>query len=339
MDYKFCWGIPLIIFLAACAPDQFDVTQTPNSPNNIAAPRVNPTQTLEPTAMSPAFSTDAMSGMIAFYSDRDGNPEIYIMKPDGSAVRRLTNDPGFDDSPAISPNGSQVVFLTARHDPNPKFPNFKYEIYVIDSDGSNLRRLTTTEAAEDHPAWSPDGKKIIFDADYDEDGYYEIYTIDSDGSNLTRLTSNPANDQFADWSPDGSQIAFSSYRNGNWDIFVMDADGSNQRQLTDSSAWELFPAWSPDGTQIAFNGLQPNSQNTDVFIMNSDGSDVRQLTDSPRFDENPAWSPNGKQIAIQTQREGKFKLYIMSPVGRDQHPLVNNPHDDLWPSWCLAAKQ
>jgi len=170
MDYKFCWGIPLIIFLAACTPDQSDVTQTPYSPNNIATPTVNTIQTLEPTASSPAFSTDVMSGLIAFYSDRDGNPEIYIMKPDGSGVKRLTNDPGFDDSPAISPDGSCVAFLTARHDPDPRFPNLKYEIYVIDSGGSNLRRLTTTDAAEDHPSWSPDVKKIIFDADYDEDG-------------------------------------------------------------------------------------------------------------------------------------------------------------------------
>ena len=339
MDYKLGWGIPLIILLAACTSGQPSVTQTPNSPTDTPIPTADTTPKIEPTATSPTLSTDDISGMIAFYSDRDGNPEIYVMKPDGSGVRRLTNDPAFDDSPAISPDGSQVAFLTARHDPNPRFPNLKYEIYVIDNDGNNLRRLTTTEAAEDHPSWSPDGQKITFDADYDEDGFYEIYTIDSDGSNLTRLTSNAVNDQFADWSPDGSQIAFSSYRNGNWDIFVMNVDGSNQQQLTDGSTWKLFPAWSPDGTQIAFNGLQPGSQNTDVYIMNSDGSDIRQLTDSPRFDENPTWSPDGKQIAFQTQRDGKFKLYSMNPDGSNQHPLVENSHDDLWPSWGLAVGQ
>jgi TolB protein len=325
--------------MAACSPGQTGAIQTPDLPTQTPVPKTIATQTIVPTATSPVPSPDAMSGLIAFYSDRDGNPEINIMKPNGSGVRRLTNDPGFDDSPAISPDGSQVAFLTARHDPKPRFPNLKYEIYVIDSDGSNLHRLTTTDAAEDHPSWSPEGQKIIFDADYDGDGFYEIYTIDSDGSNLTRLTSNAANDQFADWSPDETQIAFSSYRNGNWDIFIMNPDGSNQRQLTDSSAWELFPAWSPDGTQIAFNGLQPGSQNTDVYIMNSDGSHIRQLSDSPRFDENPTWSPDGSQIAFQTQRDGKFKLYTMNPDGSNQHPLVDNSHDDLWPSWGLAPAQ
>jgi len=261
------------------------------------------------------------------------------MNSDGSNLKRLTIDSTFDDSPAISPDGSQVAFLTARHDPDPQFPNLKYEIYIINSNGSNLRRLTNTEAAEDHPAWSPDGTKLIFDADYDGDGFYEIHTINSDGSNLTRLTFNPFNDQFADWSPDGSQIAFSSYRNGNWDIFVMDVDGSNQRQLTDSTNWELFPAWSPDGTQIAFNGLQPGSRNTDVFVMNSDGSNIRQLTDSPSFDENPVWSPDGKQIAFQTKRDGKFSIYTMNLDGSNQHPLTDDSHDDLWPSWSSLAVQ
>ena len=339
MGYKRCWGIVFTIFLAACMPNQPTILQTPIEANNILTPTIISTPSIGPTNTSPTPSTDKTSGTIAFYSDRDGNPEIYVMRPDGSGLKRLTNDPGFDDSPAISPDGSQVLFLTARHDPDPGFPNLKYEIYVIESDGSNLHRLTTTEAAEDHPAWSPDGNKIIFDADYDKDGFYEIYVIDSDGSNLIKLTSNAANDQFADWSPDGSQIAFSSDRNDNWDIFVMDKDGSNQRQLTDGLDWELFPAWSPDGTKIAFNGLQPNSRNTDVYIMNNDGSDIRQLTDSPRFDENPTWSPDGSQIAFQTQRKGNFKLYTMNPDGSNQHPLTDNSHDDLWPSWGQVTIQ
>ena len=277
------------------------------------------------------------NGLIAFYSDRDGNPEIYVMGADGSGLARLTNDPASDDSPAISPDGTQIVFLTARHDPSPQFPDLKYEIYVMDIDGSNPRRLTHTEAAEDHPAWSPDGSGIIFDADYDGDGFYEIYTMQLDGTEVTRLTFNAANDQFAEWSPDGSQIAFSSDRQGNWDIFVMNADGSNQQPLTSSTNWELFPAWSPDGTQLAFNGLVPRSRNTDIFVMNADGSGMRQLTDSPRFDESPAWSLDGSQIVFQTQRDGNFELYVMNGDGSEQRPLAAHPADELWPSWGPAA--
>ena len=286
-----------------------------------------------PTPTPEAESVITPGGQIAFYSDRDGNLEIYIMNADGSQVTRLTNDPAFDDSPALSPDGARIAFLTGRHDPAPRLPDLKYELYLVNSDGSALRRLTTTEAAEGHPAWSPDGTRIVFDADYDGDGYAEIYAMDVENLEVTRLTSSTANDQFADWSPDGRQIAFASDRNGNWDIFVMQSDGSDQHALTDSLDWELFPAWSPDGTRIAFNGLAPRSRNTDIFVMRADGSDVRQLTDAPGFDENPTWSPDGSAIAFQAQRDGNFELYMMAPDGLTLNPLAPSPSDELWPSW------
>jgi TolB protein len=336
--------ILLLVFLAGSAcqasppaiPTETTIIET-------AVPASEPafTQTSQADTSSNSTPSAAKSagGVIVFYSDRDGNPEIYSIRPDGSGLTRLTHDPGFDDSPAISPDGTRIAFLTARHDPSPRFPNLKYELYIMDMDGGNPQRLTVTETAEGHPAWSPDGSRILFDADYDADGFAEIYTIEPDGSNLMRLTSSAANDQFADWSPDGAQIAFSSDRNGNWDIFVMNADSSNQRPLTDGPDWELFPAWSPDGTHIAFNGLVPNSGNTDVYVMNADGSNIRQLTDTPRFDENPAWSPGGSQIAFQTNRDGNFEIYLMNADGSDQHPLAPNAYDEMWPSWSGANTQ
>ena len=314
----------LIMLISACSPGEV-ATQTEVAP---AVAKTN-----APTVETMPTETGIQEGSIVFYSDHDGNPEIYIMQADGGDLLRLTNNPAFDDSPALSPDGSQVVFLSARDDPAPTFPDLKYEIYMVDSDGQNLRRLTETETGEDHPSWSPDGEKILFDADYDGDGCYEIYTIDPDGTNLNRLTENAANDQFADWSPDGQQIAFSSDRNGNWDVFIMDADGGNQRPLTDGEDWELFPAWSPDGAQIAFNSLVPNTGNTDVFVMNADGSGILQLTHESGFDENPAWSPDGTIIAFQTNRDGNFEVYVMNPDGSGQHPLMELLSDELWPSW------
>jgi len=292
------------------------------------------TPTLQPASTATEINANKTDNeWIAFYSDRDDNPEIYVIHPDGSGLRRLTFDGAFDDSPAISPNGKQIAFLTARHDPQPRFPDLKYEIYVVDINGENLQRLTNTPAAETHPAWSPDGLTISFDADYDGDGYKEIYTINLDGSELQRLTQNQANDQFADWSPDGKQIAFSSDRQGSWDIFLMDADGGNQRPLTNTPQWEVFPAWSPDGSQIAFNGLTPASRNTDVFVISADGRDLRQLTDKAGFDEDPCWSPDGSQIAYQSMIGGNFEIYLMNADGSNQHPLSAHAGDDFWPSW------
>ncbi len=296
-----------------------------------------------PTAVAVA---EHLQGHIVFYSERDGNPEIYSMNADGNDLQRLTNDPAYDDSPALSPDGSRIAFLTSRHDPDGAYPNFNYEIYIMDSDGKNQRRLTTTDAAENHPAWSPDGHHIAFDADYDGDGYAEIYGMDVESMNVTRLTFNQANDQFADWSPaeasleNGGQIAFTSDRDGGYDIYVMDADGSNQRPLTSDAGWELFPAWSPDGTQIAYFACdvqcRPNRQ--DIYVMDADGSHRQRLTDRPRgVDEDPAWSPDGQYIVFQSNRDRNFEIYRMRPDGTEQTRLTNDGGGDYWPSWGPAA--
>lgn len=342
---RFKWGVCLLLIAilgsnCQATPDSPLVTveqQTPVPHTTAPSPTPPaPTATPLPTPMPQAQASIMPGSRIAFYSNRDGNPEIYIMDVDSNQVTRLTNDPAFDDSPALSPDGARIAFLTARHDPAPKFPDLKYELYLVNSDGGNLRRLTTTATAEGHPAWSPDGSRISFDADYDGDGYAEIYTLDVASLEVMRLTSNAANDQFADWSPDGTQIAFASDRNGNWDIFVMQSDGNQQHALTDSPDWELFPAWSPDGMQIAFNKLAPRSRNTDIFVMRADGSDVRQLTNAPGFDENPAWSPDGSAIAFQSRFDNNFEIIVMVPDGSAQRPLNPTPDDELWPSWGPA---
>ncbi len=315
------------------------------------AATATPLPTATPSPVAPATPPAAVvsetpAGRIVFYSEREGNPDIYSMNPDGSDLQRLTHDPAYDDAPALSPDGTRIVFLTSRHDPEGVAPNFVYEIYIMDSDGQNQRRLTTTDAAENHPAWSPDGKRISFDADYDGDGYAEIYRMHVESMNVTRLTFNQANDQFADWSPgrpssegDG-QIAFTSDRDGGYDIYVMDADGSNQRPLTSDAGWELFPAWSPDGTKIAYFACdvqcRPNRQ--DIYVMNADGSHKQQLTDRPRgVDEDPAWSPDGQYIAFQSNRDRNFEIYRMRLDGTEQTRLTHGGGGDYWPSWGPAA--
>ncbi len=343
IPFLFCLGL----LLSNCRPME---TPTPTSKSvrpteEQASTTVIPTETSTETGPPPSpeeiltiqpYLEANLTGSLVFYADWDGNPDIYILDFTTGEITQLTDNPAFDDSPALSSDGSRIVFLTARHDPSPTFPNLKYELYVMNSDGTNQQRMTETDAAEGHPAWAPDGSQILFDADYDEDGFAEIYTLSLDDGDLTRLTFNAANDQFADWSPDGSRIAFSSDRSGNWDVYVMDADGANQMPLTTSLDWELFPAWSPDGTQIAFNYLVPRSRNTDVYVMGADGSDPRQLTDSPGFDENPAWSPDGTKIAFQTNRDGNFAIYIMDPDGRHPLSLTDFSSDELWPSWGMT---
>ena len=183
---------------------------------------------------------------IVFNSNRDGVAEggrgydIYVMAADGSDVRRLTREEGFEGTPAWSPDGKQIAFGFGP----PGYP----QIYVMDSDGGNVRRLTHADGlAAARPAWSPDGKKIAFmstpHASVERDEWRDIYVMNADGSNVERLTNSPGNHFHPVWSPDGKKIAFASNRDGQHGIFVMDADGSNVKRLTSSSKWEGHTDW------------------------------------------------------------------------------------------------
>jgi Tol biopolymer transport system component len=175
----------------------------------------------------PTWSPDG--SRIAFRSDRDGNAEIYSMRADGSDVTRLTNDPSIDYSPSWGPDG-RIVFVSNRT------TGGKASLWIMNGDGSDQHRLTPRDFVwnEQSPVWSPDGKRIAFQADRDVPvGNTELYVMNADSTGLKRLTTYPGQDNWPSWSPDGKQIAFARgptpYRN---EIYVMNADGTHQRELT-----------------------------------------------------------------------------------------------------------
>lgn len=179
----------------------------------------------------PVISSDGKK--IVFGSQREGEFDVYIMDADGSNVKRLTDTFGYDGGPWFSPDGKKIVWRSWYPETekekalwNDSMKNnyitaTPLDIWTMDSDGQNKKRLTKNGATNWAPSWHPDGKRIVFSSnmdDWHEDiktfGHnFELYLINEDGSNLVRITENKVFDSFPMFSADGKKLAWGSNRN------------------------------------------------------------------------------------------------------------------------------
>ncbi len=177
---------------------------------------------------------------IVFTSIRDGDIDIYTMAPDGSNIRRLTSQLGYDGGAFFSPDGSKIVYR-AHHPEDPaEIAEYKallatgllrparFEIFVMDADGSHKRQITRNGAANFAPFWHPDGKRIIFASNlHNPQGRnFDLYLINADGTGLERVTYHKLFDSFPMFSSDGRMLVWASNRNqakqGDTNIFIAD---------------------------------------------------------------------------------------------------------------------
>ena len=202
------------------------------------------------------------------------------------------------------------------------------EIYIMNTGGSEQKRLTDNSTADTFPSFSPGGTKIAFQSN--RDSYDQIYIMNSDGTNQVNLSNISFNEYNPAFAPDGTKIAFESYRTGYIESWFMNPDGTNPTRLTFNAAYDHFLAYSPDSKKLAFTSYRKGNPN--IYIMDAiPGANQTQLTDNTAEDSNPAFSPDGKKIAFQSNRDGNLEIYIMNIDGSDQSRLTYNTITDSSP--------
>ena len=209
--------------------------------------------------------------------------DIFTAQPDGSDLKQLTKEPGYDAEAVISSDGKKIVFTSVR--------NGDLDIYIMDADGSNVKQLTHELGYDGGPTFSPDGKLIVYRAhhpktdqeikDYKDllaqnlirPTYLEIWTMKADGSDKHQITDLGAASFAPAFYPDGKHIIFSSNVGstggmGNFELYRVDLDGKNLERLTFTDGFDGFPMFSPDGKRLVWisgrNAKVPHE--TNVFI-------------------------------------------------------------------------
>ena len=212
--------------------------------------RVKPLSPSGQTDYDPAVSTDGKKIVFTSFVPFEWGPDIWAMNADGSNRVRLTNTAKSNNSsrsPAWSPDANRIAFVTF----NGPWAN---QIFVMNSDGSDVKPLTEAKDNSLAPEWSSDGTRILFYREMDRPEETGIFEMNSNGSNVRQLTAGYP-DTEPTWSPDGARIAFIR---GDV-VFVMNADGSNATALTSGVDWTGNLSWSPGGESILF-GINSTSK-------------------------------------------------------------------------------
>ena len=280
-----------------------------------------------------------------------GNPfyQIYVQKLDEKTPRLLSTGRGRTTCAFFNKEGSQILYASSHTDPKidetelaareeaAKGGRRRYlwdfdphmELYLVNANGTGMKRLTDSPGYDAEGSFSPDGKQIVFTSS--RDGDPDLYVMDADGSNVRQLTNTPGYDGGPFFSPDGKWVIFRSDRQKEHmlQLFAMPlegktSDGKTEVQLTNNlEQVNWCPYFHPSSKYLIWSGADyskgPTSAHFNLFTMDLDwsggtlkGGDVKQITHSSAADVLPVFSPDGKSLMWTSTRtpDGTSQLWI-----------------------------
>ena len=276
----------------------------------------------EPSAAAeaPAKTATPLAGRILFQEEGDAGTQLFTIKPDGSDRRQVTRGPGDAMEGDWSPDGRQIAFEYHRPD------DHGCAVMLMNADGSGLKDLSGPKAACDqHPAFTPDGERLVFVRYFEKADQERIMSMDRAGRDVRRVGGR-LGDIDPNVSPDGTTVTFVRRKRDQelQGLFAVGMDGKGLRQLTPyADEIALKHSWSPDGRRIAVTvnaDLVRPEESSNVVSFDPDGSNRRPLT---RFEGGysgrngilGSYSPDGRHIVLRVEENGMGRLAIMNADG------------------------
>jgi Tol biopolymer transport system component len=295
-----------LFILASCngpAP-----TKTETSPTVL--PKSNesnlPTQTpISLSATQIVIAPPPLTGTVVFHRQAGNSNQIFTVDLSTGGTTQLTTD-GDNVEPSWSPYGKQIAYASDQGE--------KFELWLMNADGSDKRQLTHNDFNDWSANWSPDGNELVYVSS--EVPYSHIYILDIASGKSTRVLDTPGNEGAPKWSPDGSKIIYMNDNEGYFNLFTVKPDGTDIVQVTDFGQDDR-PNWSADGKKITFRRQTVFStmfSGAEIFVSDADGKNPLQLTNNTTGDDWPAFSPDGKWIVYTTTWASESYLQIL-PVG------------------------
>ena len=275
--------------------------------------------------------------------------EVRVFSVDGKQVMLMRRYPGRADNPRAFAHiaSDDIVALTQYRgvartkiaftsDRDATKPPRGKELYIVDYDGFNAKRITVNNSLNILPAWSPDGRSLAYTS-YRQ-GSPAIFVARIYEGRSDNITKNEGQAFAPTFSPDGKRIAYASNKSGNMEIWIANADGTGAHRITSSQGSDTAPTWSPTGQEIAFTSDRAGSPQ--IYLMDSEGLNVRRLTMVGNWNDAPAWNPSKEypEIAYTSRLEVggpvSFDIAVIDLATRQVRQVTAGRGSCEYPSWA-----